>query len=621
MKLFLKWILFLLLPFIGGRLGLIILYPKDFSSLNIAQKAATFVAGLSFDLSSISVFTFIPFLLLFLPILNHNQTWKRIWLSLLLFISLVFVGAPVGDLAYYPFVHRHLTYELNLLGLGDISGILKMIGQGFLFEFSLFLALGWAWLYLGYKLFFHCEYKVTWKGWGFLFLLLFTLGRGGFTSKPISTIDAFASGSAPAGQLTLNAIFSMSHAMLFKNKYTHEYTTMEEALAKVLPTEKQSQDFPFLQEFKKNPQSPNPKNLVFILVESLSSKYLGYYHEHSPSLTPHLDKIVADSWFFSNHYAAGQRSLEGIQAVLTGLPPLIGLPTIGVGVPSNSPRMGEMFGKNGYDSLYIQAMERGSFRGETVAGFAGFKQFYGKEDIPLLLKYPNPNGAVFGWDHETLQFSLKKTSQLKPPFINFIVTSTTHTPYPLLPKGMAKFPHSKDGEDGFKNSLIYTDWAIGEYFKEAKKQPWFKDTIFVITADHALPHYGDKTDSLLSFFKTPLIIYQPGAIAPKLDAQVASQLDILPTLADLMGLEGKWAFLGSSLIKKREQPFAMMRNGVLMLLVTNEGWLRHTLKDTIDSGDFKNQSLKDQAAQKLLALNQVAFKLISQNKWQPLGIE
>ncbi|MDX2469731.1 MAG: sulfatase-like hydrolase/transferase [SAR324 cluster bacterium] len=621
MKLFIKWILFLLLPFLGGRLGLIFLYPKDFTNLSFSQKASTFTSGLSFDLSSIAVFTLIPFLLLFLPLLNHNQTWKRIWLGFLLFISLVFVGAPVGDLAYYPFVHRHLTYELNLLGLGDISGIFKMIGQGFLLELTLFLALGWGWVYLGYRLFFHKDYIVTWKGWGLLFLILAIIGRGGFTAKPISTIDAFASGSASAGQLTLNAIFSMSHAMLFKSNYTHEYFSPEEALSRVLPKEKQGLNYPFLQEFKKKQPESTPKNLVFILVESLSSKYLGHYKQYSPSLTPHLDKIVAGSWFLSNHYATGQRSLEGIQAVLTGLPPLIGLPTIGVGVPANSPKMGEMFGKNGYDSLYVQAMERGSFRGETVAGFAGFKHFYGKEDIPLIIKYPNPDGAVFGWDHETLQFALKETAKLKPPFINFIVTSTTHTPYPLLPKGMARFPHSIDGENGFKNSLIYTDWALGQYFKEAKKQAWFEDTIFVITADHALPHYGDEEDSLLSFFNIPLIIYQPSEIKPKLDTQVASQLDILPTLADLMGLEGKWSFLGSSLAQKREHPFAMMRNGVLMLLVTNEGWLRHTLKKTIDSGEFKTKSLRNEAAQKLLAINQVTYKLISKNKWQPLSVE
>ena len=319
---------------------------------------------------------------------------------------------------------------------------------------------------------------------------------------------------------------------------------------------------------------------------------------------------------FTQFYANGQRSVEGIQATLTGIPSIIGLPTIGVGILATYSKLGELAQQNGYTTIFVESLKRRSFRLDAIAGSAGFKEFYGMEDIPLLLNYPDPKAARWGWDYETYMKAAERMEKVKKPFLTYIVTGTTHTPYPRLPPHLEKYPHNTDNEEGFLNTVYYSDWGIGQLVKRLEKQPWFDRTIFMITADHALAHYQEG--SFKERFHIPLIIWAPKIFSPSTIDTVSSQVDVFSSIVDILDLKGKYSSLGASFFDPGSKSLALVREGSVMGMIGNQGFLRHSLKNRLETGSFGQKmpaQYFDMLEKRLLATDQLVFEMLKENRW------
>jgi len=607
------------LPFVLARLVLPWVYRPDFVALGGKDYFWGWLQGLRFDLSSLALFLAPGLLLYHLPGPFRSKFWRAPWAVLLGLTSLFFTAVLLVDLVYFGQVHRHLAFELANLW-GDWGLMFEMAKIGFLLQllgftaFSLFWGRMWWW-------FFRRPYRAMGlKGYGVMLLLLVLLGRGGVGAKPLAVIDAYKDGDPVLANLSLNGVFTSSHAVLSKRDQDHHPYEPSVALSQALPGLDPQAAYPLL----RHGTGPlKGKNLVFILVESLSAHYLDALGGKAFGVTPELDRLVGESLVFDDFYASGQRSLEGLQTVLTGVPSLLGQPTIGEGFQAKVSSLGKLAQANGYQTLFIQAMKRESFRGNAIAGATGFLDYYGQEDIPNRLTYPTGATAPFGWDYETLMFSLDRFGEQKKPFVGFIVTSTTHTPFPRLEPRFEKYPYGVDSEGGFLNSLAYFDWSLGEFLKAAQKQPWFANTVFVITADHAQPHYGQK--QFLDYFRIPLILYSPGYLKPGRDSTLGSQLDLLPTLVGLMGFQGDYATVGRDLAQGGSG-FAWAREGELMLWITKNAVLRHSLANRVylkgRQGLSELEAPVDPALGaamegQLLSLDQLSYELLQANRWAP----
>jgi len=606
----LGYLFFLTLPFCLARLILWLHYSDQFEGLSSADVFMGFLGGLRFDLSSMSTLLGLPILLSFLPLVR-SLSWRRFWHLGIGGISLVILALLVIDLVYFAYVKRHLSYELSA-AQGDWGLMVKMAWGGYkgvLLGFAGFSILWlWFWSILGRN-------QRPGLGLGsfvWLFLLIVALARGGFSAKPVSVIDAYAQGNDQLANLLLNGVFTGSHALLLADGPDHLYYEPKDAVR--WAGGDPEAPFPMLRH---NPGPKKGLNLVFFLIESLSYDYIDQLGHKNYGVTPNLDKLVQESKVYTRFYASGQRSLEGVQIVLTGLPSVIGLPTLGEGFQARYSSLGNIGQANGYQGLFVQAMKRQSFRGEAVAGATGFKHFYGSEDIPRLLDYPDPEAAPFGWDHETFQFALQKMDELEKPFVSFIVSSTTHTPFPPLPPEFEKYPRDPNAESGFLNTLAYTDWALGQFIEQAKTKPWFENTLIVLTADHAMGNFWDG--DYLKRFQIPLIVYGPG-IEPGMDPTLGSQIDILPSLIDWLGLQGDYAAIGRPL-GEGGLGFAYMRQGPIMMLVNKQGYFRHSLANRLESIDPNGETLPEEAQAKmerqLLSIDQATFQLLLENRWAP----
>jgi len=259
-------------------------------------------------------------------------------------------------------------------------------------------------------------------------------------------------------------------------------------------------------------------------------------------------------------------------------------------------------------------MRRKTFLVDAIAGSVGFHNFYGQEDMPRLLDYHTEDRKL-GWDYDALMFMFDKVNELKKPFLSYVYASTDHTPFPDFPAPFNKYPADPNGENGYLNSLHYTDWAIGELIKKAKKEEWFDNTLFVVVGDHAIAHF--RSGAYLEYFQVPLIIYGPKILQPRTVDTVVSQLDLMPTFIDLLNMEGRYTTLGENMLEKKTQ-IAMVRQGSVVGIITDKGYLRHSLKTRLETKSFDQEmppEYFDGLERQLLSWDSIAYKLIQSNRW------
>ena len=608
-----------LLVFGMFRALLLWIYPEQFDGLALHDVALAFMHGVRFDASTIVVVFIVPLLLMNFPLaIAQRAGWFNSFAWLLYALMLVMAGVLVGDLIYFSFVSRHLGNEIMLLGndggfvLDMAFGSYKWIVLAFVVGAALLFAVWRAVLTskITATRFMALKYVV-------MLLALIVIGRGGITNKPISAIDAFTTGETRFGNLVLNGVFTAAHASNNSKSVNHHFVPLADALRSVQGAAPPADaEFPML---KRYPAHKTNYNIVFVMLESWDPKYIDSFGADHLKLTPNFDALAAQGLKFDNFYAAGQRSIEGAQAALTGLPILTGMPVIGSGLElSNISRLGSIAKSNGYSTLMVQSAQRVSFRMSSIASATGFDQFYGMEDMPLLRDYPDPQGARFGWDYETLMFFKSKLDTLPGPFVSMVFTGTTHIEYARVGPQFELRPHSPTSEDGFLNTLYYADWSLGEFFKAARQSPWFDNTVFIFCADHTWGHY-QKVGTFVEKFRIPFLIYAPAMYKPQTLATVGSQLDIMPTVIDILGFDQPFAALGESLFRKRDGYAFVTEGGDIIGLITPQAYLKHSLKNRLETGALRpppaTPAELDAIERKLLALDQISYELVQSNKW------
>ena len=601
-----------------ARVALFIRYREIFSALSWDRLFFSAVNGARFDLS-ILLTAFAGMLVFFnFPVrLADSRIWQRIWgwgmYLVLILLSLILTG----DIIYFSDVKRHITSELLVAG-NDAGFIVGMAFGTYKFHLALFFLFA-ASLFFLWRLILDKETReIHYKPVkyilfaGFMFLGI----RGTFSDKSINIIDAFESGDSVQSNLVLNGVFTLyHHARATKNGVNHQFFPSNEAetIANTPISITEGGKKHGSSSIIPKPPSDRSYNVVLILLESWSPFYIDSYGKNGFGVTPNFDRLTKSGLKFTNFYAVGQRSIEGIQASLTGIPPLIGLPNLGFGLEAiNFPRIGNMLKDNGYETIFIQSSRRRSYRTDAIARATGFNQYYGMEDMPMLLDYGSQN-STFGWDYESLMFLKSKLDDVKKPFFAFLFTGTTHAAYIRPGNGLDKYPHGDNTENGFLNTLHYSDWSLGEFLKKAESAPWFDNTIFIFTADHNIMY---RNLEVYEHFHIPFVIYAPKLFNGKEILTVGSQVDIAPTIIDMLGFNGNFPTYGASLFKKGDE-FAYVSNKNAVGIITTDGFLFHSLGNRMESGSFNGGHSEEyllRMEKKLLAIDQVMYEKIINNK-------
>lgn len=287
---------------------------------------------------------------------------------------------------------------------------------------------------------------------------------------------------------------------------------------------------------------PVRKNIVMITVESLSADFLAAYGNED-GITPNLDTLIEKSLVFDNLYAAGNRSVRGLEALTLCIPPSAGESLIKRPDNAGLFSTGTVLRENGYTTSFIYGGD--SYFDNMRAYFSGNgfeiidKYRYPKEDIT----FSNIWGTC---DEDSYRVALKefdKKAESGTPFHAIIFTISNHRPY-TFPEGKITY----DGEMKSRSAAVkYTDFAIGQFLAEASRRPWFGNTVFIVVADHCASSAG-KTSIPVDKYHIPAIVYSPGFIQPRRVEKLCSQIDLMPTIFSLLHFSYDSKFYGRDIL-------------------------------------------------------------------------
>lgn len=297
-----------------------------------------------------------------------------------------------------------------------------------------------------------------------------------------------------------------------------------------------------------NPGVTRKPNIVLVTIESLSAKYLGSNGD-GRNLTPNLDALRKQSLYFNNFYATGTRTDRGLEAITLAIPPTPGRSIVKrIGRESGFASLGQQLSAVGYDSVFVYG-GRGYF--DNMNAFFsgnGYRVVDQSSVDESEIHFKNAWGMA---DEDLYKQTLKLADAdyaKQQPFLLQLMTTSNHRPY-TYPENRIDIK-SGNGRDG---AVKYTDYAIGQFLEQARQKPWFDNTIFIFVADHTAGSAG-KEDLPITNYQIPLFIYAPKLIEARENAQLASQIDLAPTLLGLLNLDYQSTFFGRNLLADNPLP-------------------------------------------------------------------
>jgi phosphoglycerol transferase MdoB-like AlkP superfamily enzyme len=510
----------------------------------ISDLLFAFVKAWRFDLSAIAILSLVPFLVFLTVTISYRQALslraKRILLGLFLLFQLPTMVVNLGDAEFIHFLGRRYTFDA-LFFFREIPG--KFWSLFFTYwklnAIDIVILSAFIWVVVAWL-----PRRLKEPDWALNKQLLVALGifvamgiaaRGGLQSKPINFAHAQIFTQPMMNSLVLNSSFTLIQTVK-RESLPREHFFSNEEMLKWLRSG-------LAEKSLLEGHRPNTKpNIVLIIVESLGREYIGSLNG-DVGYTPFLDELSTKSLVFKDAYANARRSIEGIGAIMAGIPSLMNEPFLSSQYLTNYyAGMGTVLQGQGYHTSFFHGAQNGTMYFDQFMKSAGVLHYFGKNE------YPNPgddDGSWGIWDEPFLQWMNKKLGEFPQPFFSTVFTLSSHHPFKVPTAYDGVFPK---GTSPIHEPIGYTDMALRKFFETASREPWFSNTIFIITGDHTYkperPSYRNEVGNYL----VPLIIYAPGIELPKVDSeQVVQQIDILPTVIDLLGVpENKRNYLGTS---------------------------------------------------------------------------
>lgn len=572
--------------------------------LSFGHLMRMFRGGLMFDTTALVYSNALYILLMLFPLwLKETDAYHRFCRWLFVIVNSIGLFLNLCDAVYFPFTLRRTTTSVfrEFDNENNLGGIFTTEVVNHWYFVLLFIVVTWG-MYKLYRMpksnasnFNTPQTKWQFAGINFLSLALATVicvggARGGLQSgvRPITISNANEYVKRPIEcALVLNTPFALMRTIgksIFKVPAT--FASLDASAKFFNPIHTPNAKV-----------KANKKNVVILIVESFGREYIGAYNTQLEGgrykgYTPNVDKLIKESTVFEYSYANGHKSIDGMPSSLCGIPmfiePFILTPASMndyTGIPGH-------LSKWGYQTAFFHGANRGSMGFLAFANKIGFQKYYGRQDYAQDKRFGGDadfDGNWGIWDEPFLQYYCAKMGEMKQPFMTALFTVSSHHPFVVPDKYNDQF---KGGQLPIHKCIRYTDMAIGRFFESARKQPWFKNTIFILVSDHTNQsnHQQYKTD--IGEFSAPFILYDPsGEIKPEKRAGIAQQTDIMPTVFGILGYNKPYLSFGCDLLNTPpQQTYALnyingvyqyTKNGYTMQFDGNRVTGIYSLKDLL----------------------------------------
>ncbi|MEO3403212.1 sulfatase-like hydrolase/transferase [Mucilaginibacter sp. CAU 1740] len=515
--------------------------------------------GMAFDTTALLYTNSLFILLSVLPLKVNTRPGFQKGMQILYFVTnLLCFATNFVDIIYYRFSQvRSTKATLDVLADENNKKLLfTHFSEAYWYVVALFIicAICWVWLYNRVKI--KQQRVVDNKVYflssvvSFLVILALVIGgiRGDFahSTRPINMVDAYKHITIPnQGDIVLNTPFAIFRT-LGTNNYKLQHWVDDAYITNNIK--------PIKQYTGKPAAKPN---VVIIILESMAREYWGSMNKgvNIPgfkSYTPFLDSLSDSSLIFTNAYATGRQSIHAMSSVLAGIPSFQNAFTSSPFAKQQIQSIVSVCNDMGYETSFFHGAANGSMGFQGFGSILGYKHYYGRTE------YNNDRDfdGIWGiWDEQFFQFMGRTLTQQQKPFMATLFTLSSHDPYQLPEKYKARFT---GGPLAIDKCVQYTDNSLRIFFNYAKTQPWYYNTIFVITADHTSQTYYPEYSKQVNRFAVPILLYSanPAYNLKGVRTDLASQMDIYPTLADLTGYNKPIRSWGRSLVSNLpdEQP-------------------------------------------------------------------
>ena len=350
------------------------------------------------------------------------------------------------------------------------------------------------------------------------------------------------SGNVYVNELQANGLYKFYDAFV-KNSLDYEqfYITRPEAEAEAFVHGVYGSTGDNLHAVSAGGGSEIRRNIVLVTIESMSASYMERFG-NTESITPVLDSLYRLGMAFDRVYATGNRTVRGLEAVTLSLPPCPGQSIIKRPNNAGMYSTGALLREKGYNVTYFYGGNSYFDNMETFFSGNGYDIVDQKNYSPEEITFANIWGVCDGDAYRKVIRTLGEQSRDGKPFFAHVMTVSNHRPF-TYPAGKIRIPNDSKTRAG---GVLYTDYALGQFLAEASKQPWFDNTIFLITADHCASSAG-RTEIPLHKYHIPALIFAPGFVAPQQIEGIVSQIDLMPTLLSLLDMDYDSHFYGRSI--------------------------------------------------------------------------
>ena len=541
------------------------------------------VQGFRIDIIQLGLLAIIP--LLISPLFAHIKawgSWKKftyIWVTISVILLIFLEAASPGFINEYNTRPNRLFIEY----LKYPKEVMPMLWNGF--RTQVFASIGllalsvWAIRKFMRPWLSHQRPIKNMRYWivlPFVILLVAFSVRSTADHRPANPAMFAITSDTMVNSLIMNSTWSVFHAVYnlkheSKSSEIYGKMTLAQAMKQVQLTRDMLQDkrpllgnanIPTLTEQIATIKRDKPLNLVIVLQESLGATFVESLG--GVPVTPELEKLKTQGWWFENIYATGTRSVRGIEAVVTGFPPTPAQSAVKLSLSQNNFfTLASALGKQGYSSEFIYGGE---------GHFDNMRNFFLGNDFQSVVDKSNYVNPIFtgSWGVSDEDLFNKTHEQLMKhhadgkPFFTLVFSSSNHTPFEFPDGRIELYEQPKATEN---NAVKYADYAYGEFFKKAKASPYWKDTLFLIVADHDIRIRGDDLVPVKNFHIPALIL---GAdITPRIIKTVASQLDLPTTIISLMGISAQHPMIGRDISAEPED----LPGRAMMQYQENYAWM------------------------------------------------
>ena len=527
--------------------------------------------GLTFDTSAILYSNVLFILISLIPFKNYSsESFQKKMMILYFTTNLITYSTNFFDFIYYRFSQSRLTTRVFDI-LENETNKMSLAGS-FIYNywhvFIFFFIMVFLWITLYRKI----NLKKYTPKYSFKFISFSTITslmiiflcvvgmRGGLgnATRPINMVDAhrFVKKGIHA-DFVLNSPFCFIRT--FNKNHFNKKSFMEESeVDKVLNPVR-----------KVNDSIYSKPNVMILVMESFGREYIGAFNksrkiENYVSYTPFLDSLSNHSLIFTNAFANGRQSIEALPSILASVPsfkvPFTSSPYSNQEIQS----LVSVFKDKGYSTSFFHGAPNGSMGFLGLSNILGFDNYYGKNEF-------NDNSLYDGywgiWDEPFLNYVKNETDKLVEPFFSTFFSLSSHEPFYVPEEYKGVFPM---GDVQMHQVIGYSDNALKLFFDSAKNEPWFENTLFIITADHTNQFWYPFYSSPINRFAIPILFYHPNGSFKGVNDELTHQMDIFPSIVDLVGYEKPINSWGRSLFSNSGKPFSIHFSGTVYHFITEK---------------------------------------------------